>query len=89
MKKLSGSAAAALAMLAMAGLGSSTVRGTERASPSRTGQRNAISKAMLGSGGGYWRPKRNKRGPGWTHAHVQRMKTQRRNHQRNKAAHRG
>lgn len=54
---------------------------------SRTGERNAIAKAMFG-GFGSFRPKRFPNGPGWTHAHVQRMARKRRNKQRNRKAHR-
>jgi hypothetical protein len=56
--------------------------------PSRTGERNAIAKALLGSYGN-WRKRRFPNGPGWTHAHVGRMARKRRNQKRNKRAHRG
>ena len=54
---------------------------------SRTGERNAISKALFG-GWGSWRRRRFPNGPGWTHAHVARMARKRRNQRRNKRAHR-
>lgn len=96
--------AAALAMASMAGLAPSaqpqqvdqqarTARGDrivvdEMFSLSRAGERNAIAKAMFG-GFNFGRSRRFPNGPGWTHAHVARMKSKRRNQQRNKRAHRG
>jgi hypothetical protein len=96
--------AAAMAMASMAGLAPSAapqpvnqqVRAAsgdlvivdEMANLSRTGERNAIAKAMFGSVG-RGKPERHPNGPGWTQAHVQRMSRKRRNQQRNKRAHRG
>lgn len=70
------------------GQATQSTRGTEQNSPSRLGERNGITKTIFG-GYGSWRPKRRKQGPGWTHAHVQRMARKARNQRRNKAAHRG
>lgn len=56
--------------------------------PSRLGERNSIAKAMFG-GFGISRSRRFPNGPGWTHAHVARMKSKRKNQARNKRAHRG
>jgi hypothetical protein len=63
-------------------------RSVEKQSPSRLGERNSIAKAMFGNFGRY-KPARFPNGPGWTHAHVQRMARKRRNKARNKCAHRG
>lgn len=63
-------------------------RSVEKSAPSRLGERNAIAKAMFG-GMGRGRPARFPNGPGWTHAHVARMKSKRKNQARNKRAHRG
>lgn len=65
-----------------------TQRSVEKSTPSRLGERNAIAKAMFG-GMGRGRPARFPNGPGWTHAHVARMKSKRKNKVRNKRAHRG
>lgn len=61
-----------------------TNRGTNM---SRTGERNTIAKAMFGSYGRFQHSYPN--GPGWTHAHVQRMAKKRRNKARNRRAHQG
>lgn len=62
-------------------------RSADQSTLARVGERNAISKALFGGYGGS-NPKRFPRGPGWTHAHVQRMTAKRRNQSRNKRAHR-
>src|SRR6185503_5530451 len=52
---------------------------------SRTGERNAIAKAMFGSYDSYKHSYPN--GPGWSQAQVQRMARKRRNKARNRRAH--
>lgn len=63
-------------------------QGTQAAAgPSRTGERNAIAKALFG-GSSRYRPGRYPNGPGWSPRQVQRMARKRRNKIRNRKAHR-
>lgn len=60
----------------------------QKATPSRTGERNRIAKALFGGPLSGNRRRRYPNGPGWTQAHVQRLAKKRRNRAKNRAAHR-
>lgn len=77
----------AAALMAMASSAFAGVEVPKAPPPTVTADAKKRKRMLLGHATGITTARR--RGPGWTHAHVQRMANKARNRRRNKLAHRG